>query len=49
MGVYEGTQEVLALADSCRDVAIRDAHCFDPGLGSRAVHLYVILADIISR
>ena len=44
MGIYEGTEEVLAVADHHGAVDAWNAHRADAGFSSGPIHLHVVLA-----
>jgi len=43
MVIYEGAQEILAVADSGRAAPVRVLDRVDARIGGRAVHLYLVL------
>lgn len=43
MGIHEGAEKVLAIADFCGSAHVRYLDCADTGLGSCAVYLYGVL------
>ena len=43
VGVHEGTEEVLAVADHSRVADVGNADRLDAGVGSRAVRVHAIL------
>lgn len=49
MGIHEGAEKVLVIADFCGSAHVRYLDCADTGLGGCPVYLYSVLgAEVIS-
>ena len=46
MGIYEGTEEVLAIANYTRASPARYADCVDARLSGRALCVYLVLGEV---